>query len=186
MIGRLFRRGPNHPDISSLLYGAIVAQARQPALYRDYAIADTVDGRFETIVLHTVVVLRRLGAGDEGLRAVGQGVFDQLWQEMDQSMRELGVSDLAVPKRIRKLGEVYYGRAAAYGAALSGGDKNELSDVLRAAIPAAEGRQVEADALATYIEATDAALAAAQDAALMKGDLPFVDPADYIEVKPED
>jgi len=186
MIGRLFRRQPDQSDISSLLYGAIVAQARNPVLYRDFAVADSVDGRFEAIVLHTVVVLRRLRAGSEQARAAGQAIFDQFWLEMDQSLREMGVSDLAVPKRMRKLGEVYYGRAAACESALSGEAGKSLADVLARAIPAAEGREVDAGTLAAYIRATDAALAAAQDDALMRGDLPFVDPAAFVGAKDQE
>lgn len=180
MFGRLFRRERTQTSISSTLYGAIVAQARSPVLYSDYAIADTVDGRFEAIVLHTIVVLKRFGAGDEEMRASGQAAFDQFWQEMDGSLREMGVSDLVVPKRIQKLGEVYYGRSTAVESALSGNDTAGLAETLGRAIPAAEGRDVAAEALAAYIVASDAALAAAPKAMLMKGDLPFADPTAFI------
>jgi len=92
----------------------------------------------------------------------------------------MGVSDLAVPKRIQKLGEVYYGRSSALDSALSGKDEARLAETLRRAIPAADGREVAAEALAAYIVPSSAALATAPKAMLMMGDLPFADPAAFI------
>lgn len=175
MIGRLFRRRRTDPDIPDALYGAIVAQARQPALYRDFGVDDSVDGRFEAVVLHSVLVLRRFGAGDEELRAVGQAVFDLFCSEMDRSLREMGVGDLSVPKRMRKIGEVYYGRAATYDAALAAGNEIALAEAIRRNVPAAEGGEVAAEPLAAYMKATAAALAATSKTALMEARLPFAD-----------
>lgn len=175
MIGRLFRRRRTDFDIPATLYGAIVAQARQPALYRDFGVADTTDGRFEAVVLHTVLVLRRFGAGDEELRDAGQAVFDLFCTEMDRSLREIGVGDLSVPKRMRKIGEVYYGRSAAYDSALSAGDEAALAEAIRRSVPAAEGGEVAAGPLAAYMIATAAALAATPKASLMAARLPFAD-----------
>ena len=175
MIGRLFRRRRTDPDIPDALYGAIVAQARQPALYRDFGVDDSVDGRFEAVVLHTVLVLRRFGAGDEELRAAGQALFDLFCSELDRSLREMGVGDLSVPKRMRKIGEVYYGRAAAYESALAAGDEAALAGAIRRNVPAARGGEVAAATLAAYMKATATALAATPKTALMEARLPFAD-----------
>ena len=176
MTRRLFRRERENP-ISSVLYGAIVAQARDPALYRDLGIADTADGRFESVVLHLVVVLRRLRRGDASMREVGQTVFDTFCQDMDRSLREMGVGDLGVGKRMRKIGEVYYGRSEVYNSGLEDGDRSELTEALRRNVPAAEGGPgLAADRLAAYISATDAALAGMSDKAILCGELPRIEP----------
>src|SRR3954447_23871272 len=99
----LFHRNRQAATIDAL-YGMIVAQARSPRFYRDYGVPDTVNGRFEMIALHTVLLLRRLADGSPDLRQVGQEVFDRFCDDMDASMREMGVGDLAVPKKMRRVG----------------------------------------------------------------------------------
>src|SRR5476651_500831 len=121
MIFSLFRREPRGPDTISTLYGMIVAQARLPCFYRDYAVADTVNGRFDLIVLHLALVLDRL-AQDEALRSLGQAVFDRFCQDMDHNLREMGVGDLKVPKEMQRMGEAFYGSQKAYLAAMAAND----------------------------------------------------------------
>jgi cytochrome b pre-mRNA-processing protein 3 len=154
-----FRRARLDPAIPSTLYGAIVAQARTPALYTDLGVPDTVEGRFEMVVLHMALTLRRLFRGDEGSRAVGQAVFDVYGREMDDALRALGVKDTSVGKRMRFLTEAYYGRAKAYDDALDAGDAGALATVLGRT---AYGRTdaVAAPALAAYMLAADNVLAA--------------------------
>jgi cytochrome b pre-mRNA-processing protein 3 len=101
------------------LYGAIVAQARNPVFYRDYGVPDTVDGRLDMIMLHLSLFLNRTESGDDRLRRIGQGVFDLFCAEMDGHMRESGVGDFAVPKRMQALAEGFYGRHRAYREGLS-------------------------------------------------------------------
>ncbi len=121
MIFPLFRRGSRGPDTISTLYGMIVAQARLPCFYRDYAVADTVNGRFDLIVLHLALVLDRL-AQDPASQSLGQGIFDRFCQDMDHNLREMGVGDLKVPKQMRRMGEAFYGRSQAYRAAWAAKD----------------------------------------------------------------
>src|SRR5476649_2795804 len=125
----LFRREPRGPDTISALYGMIVAQARLPCFYRDYAVADTVNGRFDLIVLHLALLLDRL-AQDPALRDVGQGVFDRFCEDMDHNLREMGIGDLKVPKEMRRMGEAFYGRAQAYQAALAAPGEQALVDAI--------------------------------------------------------
>ena len=125
----LFRREPRSPDTISVLYGMIVAQARLPCFYRHYAVADTVNGRFELIVLHLALVLGRL-MQDPALKALGQGVFDRFCQDMDHNLREMGIGDLKVPKEMQRMGEAFYGRAQAYQAALAAPDGRALVDAV--------------------------------------------------------
>src|SRR5262249_51630476 len=116
MIPPLFRR-PD-PTIAAL-YGAIVTQARDPRFYESYGVPDTVLGRFDLIVLHLALVLRRLRTGDASARTLAQGVFGEFCRDMDHNLREMGISDQGVPRQMRRVGEAFYGRAQAYDAALA-------------------------------------------------------------------
>jgi cytochrome b pre-mRNA-processing protein 3 len=120
-----FRHPTQEPIIASL-YGMIVAQARSPVFYIGYGVPDTVGGRFDMIVLHLVLFLDRLKHDSSAAKSLGhslgQEVFNSFCRDMDDNFREMGVGDLAVPREMRKVGEAFYGRAAAYEAALAGDD----------------------------------------------------------------
>ncbi len=170
MIFPLFRRSAR-PGTISALYGAIVAQARLPGFYRDYAVPDTVEGRFELIVLHLALVLDRV-AEEPALRALGQGVFDRFCQDMDHNLREMGVGDLTVPKQMRRMGGAFYGRAQAYREALAASGDKALAEILtRNIYEGAPGQQ--AHRLAAYMRETAGHLKALDQAALAAGILRF-------------
>ena len=122
MLGRLFRRDSEAGAIASALYGAIVAQARNPALYTDFAVADTVTGRFEMVTLHVILALDRLEREGKAGAPLGQRIFDLYVHDMDNALRELGFGDLGVPKRMKKMAQAFYGRHEAYRQALAAGD----------------------------------------------------------------
>lgn len=177
MFGRLFRRDPESDAIAASLYGAIVAQARNPALYTALGVADTVDGRFEMVVLHTVLVVGRLQEGGERERAIAQKIFDLYNTDMDRSLRELGVGDLGVPKRMKKMAERFYGRASAYGALLDAGDREGLAAAMERNVygkPSPEGRP-----LADYVLAAFRSLKGTGLAALLAGTVNLPDPAAF-------
>jgi cytochrome b pre-mRNA-processing protein 3 len=172
-----FHRRKMRPDTISTLYGMIVAQARLPCFYRDYGVADTVNGRFDLIVLHLTVVLRRL-ADEPALRALGQGVFDQFCRDMDHNLREMGVGDLKVPKEMRRIGDAFYGCSQAYGAALDAGDDVALSDAIARNIDgAARVGAAHVTRLAAYMREAIRVLMAQDSAALADGRVRFPDPA---------
>lgn len=175
MFTRLRRVRPD-PDIAAALYGAIVAQARAPELYTQLAVPDTVEGRFEMVVVHQAMVLRRLERGDEAARAVGQGVFDVFCREMDDALRALGVKDTSVAKRMRKLAEAYYGRAAGYEAAIARDDAAMLAATLDRTVYGGAGG-VASHALAAYMMASETALAATPAERVIAGEItwPAVD-----------
>src|SRR5262245_37559875 len=107
---RLFRRNTiKSPERAA--YEAIVAAARHPALYEIYGVPDTVDGRFDMIILHVFLVLERLRGDGNFL----QELVDEMFRDMDRSLREMGTSDPAVPKKVRRMAEVYAGRIAVFG-----------------------------------------------------------------------
>jgi cytochrome b pre-mRNA-processing protein 3 len=176
MMFHFFRRKSWSDSIASL-YGTIVAQARAAPFYRNYGVPDTVNGRFELVVLHTVLVLRRLESEPAPARRLGQGLFDQFCRDMDGSLREMGVGDLAVPTKMRKIGEAFYGRQAAYGAALAAPDLAPLTAALERNVFGAEpGTKLGAGRLATYVRAAAAKLADQDGQALGRAELSFPDP----------
>jgi cytochrome b pre-mRNA-processing protein 3 len=179
MMFQFFRRDIGNHSIAAL-YGTIVAQARAAPFYRNYRVPDTVNGRFEMVVLHMVLVLRRLDRNESGpegeARRLGQALFDWFCRDMDGSLREMGVGDLSVPGKMRKIGEAFYGRQAAYAAALVGPEPAELAAALERNIFAgAEG--ADANSLAAYARAAVSALAAQDLQAICRGELAFPDPA---------
>jgi cytochrome b pre-mRNA-processing protein 3 len=120
----LFRRRARSDTISTL-YGTIVAQARLPCFYREYGVPDTVNGRFDLLVLHLALVLDRT-ADEPELRELGQALFDHFCTDMDSNLREMGIGDLSVPRHMQRVGEAFYGRAQAYRAGLVRGDQQGL------------------------------------------------------------
>lgn len=173
MILRPFRRGPERRSIA-LLYGAIVAQARSPAFYADYGVPDTVEGRFDLIVLHLVLLLRRLGQIEAGRGSeFGQRLFDRFCRDLDDNLREMGVGDLAVPKRMRRFAEAFYGRQAAYLAALAGSEERDFENALARNIFQGQGAADRVSRLAGYARATIRELDAQPDSDLVRGEVEF-------------
>ena len=124
----LFKRS-KLTDKAHSLYLAVVEQARQPVFYSRYGAPDTLDGRFEMILIHAVLLLRRLRDEGEAGTDLGQAMID----DMDQSLRELGAGDLAVGRRVKAMARAFFGRAAAYEAGLSAAD-DDASEALIAAL----------------------------------------------------
>src|SRR4030081_3217785 len=122
MLSRLLGRS-REARIAPAVYDRIVAASRVPGLYADLGVPDTVSGRFEMMVLHVFLVLRRLHDGGAPENALGQSVFDTFCSEMDPSLRELGVGDLGVPKRMRQVGQAFYGRTQAYSESIAENDE---------------------------------------------------------------
>lgn len=179
MLSRLFRRDRRGEAIASSLYGAIVTQARTPALYASLGVPDSVEGRFEMIVLHTVLLTRRLEPAGETARTAGQGVFDRFCQDMDHSLREMGVGDLSVPKRMRQVGEAFFGRAAAYEPELGAGDVDGLAEAIERTVFAGKGEPGAARALAAYSIAAAERLNAQNEDAIVTMGPDFLDPGPF-------
>jgi cytochrome b pre-mRNA-processing protein 3 len=172
MFGRLFRRDSAADGIATSLYGAIVAQARNPALYTVFDVPDTVTGRFEMVVLHLILVLDRLHAEGDAEKVLGQGIFDLYCTDMDRSLREMGIGDLGVPKRMKKMAQAFYGRAGAYREALATRDAARLAEAIaRNVFP--EGGA--ARGLAAYAIASAQSLAATSMDDIRVGRVPFGD-----------
>jgi cytochrome b pre-mRNA-processing protein 3 len=144
---------PWRPGASSTekLYGAIVAQARLPVFYRSFGVPDTLEGRFTLLALTLFAVLHRLNrAGDEG-GALAQELVDRFSQDMETVLRELGVSDLRVPKSMRGLVAASQGLIQSYEDALPEG-KESLAQAIAAALPdETANAELSSRALASYL-----------------------------------
>jgi cytochrome b pre-mRNA-processing protein 3 len=178
MILARFRRNSQARTIHRL-YGAIVAQARSVTFYADYRVPDTVEGRFDLIVLHLVLLLNRLDRPADVARGLGQELFDAFCGDLDANLREMGVGDLAVPKRMQAFAEAFYGRQAAYLAALEAADQRLFEKALaRNIFPA--GNDAGAALLARYARAAVTSLDAQDDGALFRGEVVFPGPEAFV------
>ncbi len=113
-----------------LLYGAAVKAARDPCFYGDLGVPDTLDGRFDLVALFAALVIERLRTAPAPGPDLAQAVFDAMFSDMDVTLRELGVGDLSVGKKVRAMWEAFHGRALSYGPALQAGDEAALADAL--------------------------------------------------------
>ncbi len=142
------------------IYGMIVTQAREPMFYQELGVPDTVNGRFDLLLLHLWMVLRHLRGLPGGVE-LSQALFDHFCDDMDANLREMAVGDLKVPKQMQKLGEAFYGRAAAYDMGLSAGIEGLTEAINRNVL---DGKQIDnARRLATYTEAAIGSLAHESD-----------------------
>jgi cytochrome b pre-mRNA-processing protein 3 len=157
------------------ILGEIVAASRRPALYESLGAPDRIDGRFELLALHAGLVLRRL-SGSGGARArrdsaesqralsdaIAQDLVDGVFAHFDDTLREMGHSDIAVAKRLKAMGRAFYGRNAAYAAALDEGSVARLAEALNRNVYGAAGKEAggQAEALARHVASLDAALGA--------------------------
>jgi len=176
MFTRLMRRDPLEANIEKL-YGAIVAQARTPAFYTAYGVPDTATGRFDMIVLHVHLVVRRLVGEGAERRTAGQRLTEIFFSDMDANLRELGVGDLSVPRQMRGIAEAYYGRAKSYDAALQETGEAVLAAALaRNVFGKPEPVSAAAERLARYVRRFQATLVAQADASIARGEIAFPRP----------
>lgn len=172
MVFRLFRRSANRVLIDRL-HGEIVAAARDPVLFTEYGIEDSLEGRFEALTLHAALVLRCLNRMPPPAPQLAQDLVDSLFHSFDSGLREAGVSDTGLPKRMRTLAGAFLVRAAAYDRALNGGTL-ELAAALARNVYDGRGNQ---ERLTRYAEAASQALANASIEAFTAGPVPFPQPS---------
>ena len=156
------------------MYDAVVTQARRPELYARQGVPDSVDGRFEMVVLHALLVMRRLRAFGARGEAASQSLFDLMFADFDRALRELGVGDLGVGRRIKKMAQAFYGRAARLDEALDEDDAGVLAAFLkRNAFGTVDPESREVAALADYVRAQARCLDRQTVASLTAGEIEF-------------
>jgi cytochrome b pre-mRNA-processing protein 3 len=158
LLKRLFSRSRLALPVRSV-YEAIVARARQPGLYTTAGVPDTLDGRYDMIVLHVDAVMTHLQQGAEADKAFAQELIDEVFRDMDRSLREMGVGDMGVGKRVKKMATVYYGRANAYAGARAEGQGALEAALLRNVFAGDEANAANARVLAAYADALHRAMA---------------------------
>lgn len=170
MLNRLFKPRPAQAA-GAALYAQAVAQARTPALYTAMGVPDTTDARFELYSLHVYLILERLKLQGEEAAEVSQALFDTYLSALDNALREMGVGDLSVGKRMRKMGEAFYGRIKGYEAAFAALPDTAALEGLVTRTIYADGDARHAPALGTYVLARREALAAQPLERLCAGDV---------------
>lgn len=154
---------------TAALYGASVAAARNPLFYAAYGVPDSVDGRFDLLLLHVTLVMLRLNDID-----ANQRLFDLMFADMDRSLREMGVGDMSIGKKMKPMLAGFYGRAKTYRAALAeSGDEALQSALARNLYGKPDGAAEHAPVIARYCRASVATLAAQDDRALAEGRVVF-------------
>lgn len=152
MFGKLFQTRPEK-KLARELYDSGVRAARQKGHYLDDAVPDTLEGRLEMVMLHTALIIRELNAsGGEAGKELAQDVFDSMFDDFDAAMREMGVGDSAVGKKIRFMAEGFYGRASAYADALNGKGEESLDAILARNVFADDEDATAQKQLAVYVK----------------------------------
>ncbi|MEP4766852.1 MAG: ubiquinol-cytochrome C chaperone family protein [Roseibium sp.] len=177
MIFGLFRRKSR--DAEHKVYCEIVAQARQPVFYTDFLVPDTIDGRFDLIVVHAVLYFRRMREEGKDVAEFTQTVFDLFFQDMDASLREMGVSDTRVPKKVKVMGEAFYGRADAYIPPINTENIEELAEALGRNLYPDQLEPIAQKRLAHYIIRAAKLLETQQPKDLMAGKIHWPEADDF-------
>jgi cytochrome b pre-mRNA-processing protein 3 len=167
------RRAERHA--AHRLYCALVKQARTERFFRELGVPDTPEGRFEIIGLHAALLLRRLRSEGAAGQALGQALFDLMFDDMDASLRELGVGDLGVGRQVKRLAGQFYARLGALDRVIGTGAASLLEPVLRAGVwhggPPPSAAQLAA--LAGYLIACERGLGGQSGSALLRGEVTF-------------
>ena len=147
-------------------------QARSPVFYADFGVADQLEGRFDLLVLHLHLVIRRLSASeDAAARRMAQALFDTFFHDMDRTLRAIGVGDMSVGKKVKDMIRAYYGRCAAYEEALAG--EGDLTGAIRRNVYEGAPDASGAPALAAYVLRARDRIDATPVAELMAGAVTF-------------
>jgi cytochrome b pre-mRNA-processing protein 3 len=159
MIFGLFGKKNNNVAIVERQYGLLTAAARRPVLYEDLGVPDTVMGRFEMLSAVLILYFRRTRTSARTGQEIAQEIVDAFFEDVDHSIRELGVGDVAVPKRMKKLAGMFYGRLETYSAALESKDAAALTEALKRNFhPEVSVAEVSMQGLAAYLLEAEAAL----------------------------
>ena len=174
MIWNLFKRKKGNQALVERQYAEITAAARSPVFYESMGVPDTVMGRFEMISVHLFLYLRRTGSAGDAARGLAQELVDAFFEDVDHSIRELGIGDMGVPKRMKKLAKMFYGRVTSYSLALDAGDNQALTDALKRNIHPESGDDAPPmQALSDWMIATAHSLEDVDDETLAAGQLVF-------------
>ncbi|MBV6659164.1 MAG: ubiquinol-cytochrome C chaperone [Devosiaceae bacterium] len=183
------------------IYQSVAEASRQPVFYETLGVTDSISGRFDMLITHAVLVLRRLarieGERREEAASRSQAFSDILFRDLDRALRDTGVSDRKVPKKLKLLAEAYLGRGQAFGNALDAGDTEALADALgrnSGGIVFKADKLPEDDdeegasamntmAVAAYVRAADIAIGSQSDADVLEGTFAWPDAQQFAAIE---
>jgi cytochrome b pre-mRNA-processing protein 3 len=168
----LFRFNPDR-DAADLAYQLVVGQARQTVFFTDYAVPDTIDGRFELLCLHAFLYLRRLKSERPQAGRLAQNFFDRMFADLDHGLREMGTGDLSVGREVKRMAQAFYGRIRAYEEGLAGEDAVLRAALRRNLFGTVAAASVPLEAMAAYVRRQAAGLQRQPPAALLDGRVRF-------------
>lgn len=177
MIFGLFRNRKHNQAIMKRQYDLLTAISRDPVFFTDYDLPDTVMGRFEMVSIVMILFFRRTRASDTSGQELAQEIVDAFFQDLDHAIREIGIGDVAVPKRMKKFAGMFYGRLESYAKALDSRDEAGLADALRRNIHPDRADAPDMQRLAHYIIETEQTLSAEPEERIATGTLAFPAPA---------
>ena len=172
----IFRRS-RPTDAARALYGSLATQARSPRFFTEFEVPDTLDGRFEMVALHAFLVLRRLKRSGDKASDLAQELFDVMFEDMDTTLREMGVGDMGVGKRVKTMVKAFYGRVAAYESGMATGTAGLAEALRRNAYVTAAPSEAAVLSLAGYVEAQAAHLAGLPSERIAAGEVSFLEAA---------
>lgn len=172
----LFGKKNNNQAIIERQYALLTAAARRPAFYADMDVPDTVMGRFEMVSLVLILYFRRTASSERSGQEIAQEIIDAFFEDLDHSIRELGVGDVGVPKRMKKFAGMFYGRLESYAGALDNGDQTALAEALRRNFHPENETAPEMGRLAAYAFDAENKLKAVPEDVIAAGAVDLVEP----------
>lgn len=169
MIFGIFKKKNQNQPIVDRQYAALTSAARIPYFYSDLGVPDTVMGRFEMLSVVMILFFRRTSKSASSGQELAQEIVDAFFQDIDHSIRELGIGDQSVPKRMKKLAGMFYGRLETYAAALEKNDVQALADALRRNIYPQAADCPDMNGLAAWMIAAEASLAGFSEDEIARG-----------------
>jgi len=176
----LFGKARSH-EVPQQIYGTVVAHARQPLFFTSFGFEDSVTGRFDVLALHLFLFSRRMVQEDSKVSAsLNQEVFDYFTADTDRALRELGVGDTSVPKRKKRMMRTFYALVDEFGAPLENTDEEGLFVKVAARFNGERQTPIQQRALTSYILAAAAGFEAAAMDDILRGQIDYPDPAQFI------
>ncbi|GEO84616.1 MULTISPECIES: ubiquinol-cytochrome C chaperone family protein [Alphaproteobacteria] len=177
MLFGFFRQKKHNRIIVERQYAALTAAARTPVFYAELAVPDTVMGRFEMLSLVLILYFRRTRQSARSGQEIAQEIVDAFFEDVDHSIRELGIGDQGVPKRMKKLAGMFYGRLESYSVALDKDDRVLLASALRRNIYPETGEEApEMEGLAGWMVDAERKLSAVDEEVVVTGNVRIAPP----------
>lgn len=174
VLGRLGRKRPERAGFA--LYTAAVQAAREPYYYAELGVPDTMDGRFDMIGLFVILLIDRIHREPKPGPELAQAVFDAMFLDMDFALREMGVGDMGIARRVKAMWEALNGRARAYAAPVVAGDRAALAAAIARNVWRGAPNAGAAEALADIALRQHRHLAGQDLRALLRGEVTFLSP----------